>query len=173
MNDPIRSPAPLTLALYQPDIPQNAGTLLRTCACLGVAAALIEPAGFPTSDRHFKRAGMDYLDGVAMTRYASFAAFEGWRQACVPKPRLILLSTAGGVPHWDTRYRAGDILMVGRESAGVPSSVHAAATLSVRIPMQPAFRSLNVAIAAAMVMGEALRQLSWAGEPANKIEDEV
>ena len=150
--------AALTLALYQPDIPQNAGTLLRTCACLGVAAALIEPAGFPTSDRHFRRAGMDYLEAVALTRHASFEAFEAWRAAATPQPRLILLSTAGDLPVWDEAFRRGDVLMVGRESAGVPPEVHARADLRVTVPMRPPFRSLNVAVAAAMAMGEAMRQ---------------
>ena len=155
----MESSASLTLALYQPDIPQNAGTLLRTCACLGVAAALIEPAGFPTSDRHFRRAGMDYLDAVALHRHASFAAFEAWRGAGAPARRLILLSTTGDLTCWDVDYRPGDILMVGRESAGVPEVVHAAADLRVTIPMRPSARSLNAAVAAGMVLGEALRQL--------------
>ena len=155
----MQSSALLTLALYQPDIPQNAGTLLRTCACLGVAAALIEPAGFPTSDRHFRRAGMDYLDTVALHRHASFAAFETWRGAEVPVRRLILLTTAGDRTCWDVDYRPGDILMVGRESAGVPAAVHAAADLRLTVPMRPPARSLNVAVAAGMVLGEALRQL--------------
>ena len=154
-------PAPLTLALYQPDIPQNAGTLLRTCACLGVAAALVEPAGFPTSDRHFRRAGMDYLDAVALARHSSFTAFEAWRLAAVPARRLVLLSKGGDHACWDVVYRPGDILMVGRESAGVPEAVHAAADLRVTIPMRPPMRSLNVAVAAGLVLGEALRQLRF------------
>ena len=154
-------PTPLTLALYQPDIPQNAGTLLRTCACLGVAAALVEPAGFPTSDRHFRRAGMDYLDAVALARHFSFTAFEAWRLAAVPARRLVLLSTGGDHACWDVAYRPGDILMVGRESAGVPEAVHAAADLRVTIPMRPPMRSLNVAVAAGLVLGEALRQLRF------------
>ncbi len=152
-------PAPLTLALFQPDIAQNAGTMLRTCACLGVAAALIEPAGFPTSDRLFRRAGMDYLDSVVLQRHASFGAFEMWRNAGLPKRRLVLLSTTGDCPYWDVDYQPGDILMVGRESAGVPENVHAAADIRVTIPMRPPLRSLNVAVAASMVLGEALRQL--------------
>lgn len=150
---------PLTLALYQPDIPQNAGTLLRTCACLGVAAALIEPAGFPTSDRHFRRAGMDYLEAVSLTRHASFADFEEWRRGAVPGRRLVLLTTAAEQPYWEAGFEPGDILMVGRKSAGVPPVVHAAADLRVTIPMRPPSRSLNVAVAAGMVLGEALRQL--------------
>jgi tRNA (cytidine/uridine-2'-O-)-methyltransferase len=148
----------LTLALYQPDIPQNAGTMLRMCACLGVEAAIIGPAGFPTSDRHFRRAGMDYLDSVTIVRHASFAAFEAWRAGA--GRRLILLSTRAELSYLDCVYQPGDILMVGRESAGVPDEVHAAADLAVTIPMRPGLRSLNVAVAAAMVLGEALRRIN-------------
>ena len=153
--------APLTLALFQPDIPQNAGTMLRMCACLGVEAAIIEPAGFPTSDRHFRRSGMDYLDLVTIARHASFQAFEAWRSKSDAGPRrLVLLSTRATTSYLDCAYRAGDILMVGRESAGVPDDVFAAADLAVTIPMRPDARSLNVAVAAAMVLGEAIRQIS-------------
>jgi tRNA (cytidine/uridine-2'-O-)-methyltransferase len=153
--------APLTLALFQPDIPQNAGTMLRMCACLGVNAAIIEPAGFPTSDRHFRRSGMDYLDRVTILRHASFAAFEAWRKEQAPAQprRLVLLSAHARAGYLDAAYHHGDILMVGRESAGVPDEVAAAAELSVTIPMQPGLRSLNVAVAAAMAVGEALRQI--------------
>lgn len=154
--------ASLTLALFQPDIPQNAGTMLRACACLGVDAALIGPAGFPMSDRNFRRAGMDYLDHVPIARHPSFAAFEAWRAArrtAGEARRLILLSTRGRQDYADCAYQPGDILMVGRESAGAPDDVFAAADITVRIAMRPPARSLNVAVAAAMVMGEALRQL--------------
>lgn len=154
--------APLTLALYQPDIPQNAGTMLRTCACLGVAAAIIGPAGFPISDRDFRRAGMDYLDRVTIDRHASFSAFQDWRAARAragETGRLLLLSTRAALSYLDCDYQEGDILLVGRESAGAPEEVHAAADLTLRIPMRHGLRSLNVAVAAAMVMGEALRQL--------------
>ena len=162
MSEPDRlSPAPpqgrLTLALYQPDIPQNAGTMLRTCACLGVDAAIIEPAGFPVSDRHFRRAGMDYLDHVPIDRHASFTAFEGWRARS--GRRLVLLTTKGAVDYRDFAYRTGDILLVGRESAGVPDHVHEAADARVVIPIRTGLRSLNVAVAGTMVLGEALRQL--------------
>jgi tRNA (cytidine/uridine-2'-O-)-methyltransferase len=150
---------PLTLALFEPDIPQNAGTMLRLCACLGVDAAIVEPAGFPTSDRHFRRAGMDYLDHVSIARHASFQAFEDWRRG-EPGRRLVLLSTRAATSYLDLDYRPGDILMVGRESAGVPDEVLAAADAAVTIPMRPGMRSLNVAVAAAMVLGEALRQTS-------------
>ncbi len=159
---------PLTLALYQPDIPQNCGTMLRLCACLGVEAAIIEPAGFPTSDRHFRRAGMDYLHALEVRRHDSFAAFEWWRlggdasDPTRPPRRLVLLSTRASVPYTSFGFRSGDVLMVGRESAGVPDAVHATAEARVVIPMRPALRSLNVAVAAAMVVGEALRQIGSA-----------
>ena len=148
--------ASLTLALYQPDIPQNAGTMLRLCACLGLDAAIIEPAGFPTSDRHFRRAGLDYLDAVAIVRHLSFEAFELWRQGA--GRRLVLLTTSGALPYSRFAFAPGDVLLVGRESAGVPPAVHAAADARLRVPMRPAFRSLNVAVAAATVLGEAMRQ---------------
>lgn len=147
----------LTLALYQPDIPQNTGTMLRMCACLGVSAAIIEPAGFPVTDRHFRRSGMDYLDAVDIARHISFDAFEDWRRDS--GRRLLLLSTQAAVPYCDFEYLPGDILLMGRESAGVPASVHDAADARLIIPMRPPMRSLNVAISAALVVGEALRQL--------------
>lgn len=147
----------LTLALFEPDIPQNAGTMLRLCACLGLEAAIVGPAGFPTSDRHFRRSGMDYVDHVRIARHASFEAFEEWRRG-EEERRLVLLSTKAATPYLDFDYRPGDILMVGRESAGVPQTVAAAADAAVAIPLRPGMRSLNVAVAAAMVIGEALRQ---------------
>ena len=150
------------LALYQPDIPQNCGTMLRMCACLGVAAAIIEPAGFPTSDRHFRRAGMDYLDAVEISRHASFARFDAWRRAA--GRRLVLLTTRAPRDYTHAAFRADDILLVGRESAGVPDDVHAAADERVTVPMVPPLRSLNVAVAAAMVVGEALRQIARADD---------
>ena len=150
------APTSLILALFQPDIPQNAGTMLRACACLGVGAAIVEPAGFPVSDRHFRRAGMDYLEHVDIARHVSFAAFEDWRRQA--GRRLVLLTTQGATPYTEFDYRADDILMVGRESAGAPPDVHAAADARIVVPIRPELRSLNVAVAAAMVMGEALRQ---------------
>jgi tRNA (cytidine/uridine-2'-O-)-methyltransferase len=153
----------LTLALYQSDIPQNAGTMLRTCACLGVEAAIIGPTGFPVADRCFRRAGMDYLDQVTISRHASFETFQVWRReriAAGEARRLLLLSTRAARGYHDCAYQPGDILLMGRESGGVPEEVFAAADLALRIPMRPGARSLNVAVAAAMVMGEALRQLS-------------
>lgn len=148
--------ASFCLALYQPDIPQNAGTMLRLCACLGVDAALIEPAGFPMTDRHFRRAGMDYLAHVHIERHVSWRAFQDWRAS--NGRRLALLSTRGETPYTDFAFRRGDILMVGRESAGVPDEVFASAEARLRIPVRAGLRSLNVAVASAMVLGEALRQ---------------
>ena len=144
------------LALYQPDIPQNAGTLLRLSACLGIDVDIIEPAGFPVSDRAFRRAGLDYLDHVMIRRHTSFAAFDTTRRA--ENRRLVLLTTRAETAYTDFAFQENDILMVGRESAGVPEDVHAAVDSRVIIPMRHAMRSLNVAIAAAMVLGEALRQ---------------
>jgi tRNA (cytidine/uridine-2'-O-)-methyltransferase len=144
------------LALYEPDIPQNTGTILRLCACLGVTAHLIEPAGFPISDRDFRRSGMDYLDQVIIERHASFAAFDEWRKS--RDLRLILFTTRGATPYLDHAFTPGDVLMFGRESAGVPDPVHAAADARLLIPMQPGLRSINVAMASAMALGEALRQ---------------
>jgi len=149
----------LTLALYQPDIAQNAGTLLRMCACLGVEAALIGPAGFAWGDRSLRRAGMDYLDHVTLSRHACFEDFDVWRRAQRPPRRLVLLTTKSPLSYLDARFRAGDVLMVGRESAGVPEEVAARADLAVSIGMRVGMRSLNVAVAAAMALGEALRQL--------------
>jgi len=146
----------MRIALFQPDIPQNAGTILRLCACLGIEAHIIEPAGFPTSDRAFRRAGMDYLDAVVIVRHRSWPDFEDWRRReC---QRLVLLTTAASFSYLDYRYRAEDILLFGRESAGVPPAVHAAADARLLIPMRRGLRSLNIAAAAAMVAGEALRQ---------------
>lgn len=148
----------MRLALYQPDIPQNAGTLLRLAACLGVAVDIVEPAGFPVSDRAFRRAGLDYLDHVEVTRHVSFAAFDAARRAA--GRRLVLLTTKGAVSHLDAAFHHDDVLMLGRESAGVPDAVHAAADLRVVVPIRTELRSLNVAVAGAIVLGEALRQTS-------------
>jgi tRNA (cytidine/uridine-2'-O-)-methyltransferase len=144
------------LALYQPDIPQNTGTILRLCACLNVEAHIIEPAGFPVSDRHFRRAGMDYLDHVSIIRHDCWPTFEQWRHS--KGLRLVLFSTKGARPYLDFQYATADILLFGRESAGVPDEVVAAADARLVIPVAPDLRSLNVAMAAAMALGEALRQ---------------
>lgn len=146
----------MRIALFEPDIPQNTGTILRLAACLGVEAHLIEPTGFPSSDRAFRRAGMDYLDRVALQRHVSWAAFDAWRQA--ERLRLLLFTTAAATSYLDHAYRPGDILLFGRESAGVPDAVHRAADVRLLIPMRPGLRSINVAMAAAMALGEAMRQ---------------
>ena len=146
----------MQIALFQPDIPQNTGTILRLCACLNVTAHIIEPAGFPVSDRHFRRAGMDYLDQVTIRRHDSWSKFEQWRND--GDYRLILFTTKGSSPYLDHRYGADDILLFGRETAGVPDEVAAAADARLVIPIKPGLRSLNIAMAAAMALGEALRQ---------------
>jgi tRNA (cytidine/uridine-2'-O-)-methyltransferase len=146
----------MRLALYEPDIPQNAGTLMRLAACMGVPVDLIEPAGFPASDRAFRRAGLDYLDHVELRRHASYDRFDAWRHTL--GLRLLLLTTRGDMPYCAFRFARDDILLVGRESAGVPAVVHAQAEARLVIPMRARLRSLNVAVAAAMVLGEALRQ---------------
>ncbi|HEY0909542.1 MAG TPA: tRNA (cytidine(34)-2'-O)-methyltransferase [Bradyrhizobium sp.] len=146
----------MQIALFQPDIPQNTGTILRLCACLNVSAHIIEPAGFPVSDRHFRRAGMDYLDQVTITRHDSWSKFEQWRRD--KAYRLVLFTTKAAGSYLDYRFEAADILLFGRESAGVPDDVAAAADAKVVIPIKPGLRSLNVAMAAAMALGEALRQ---------------
>jgi tRNA (cytidine/uridine-2'-O-)-methyltransferase len=143
----------MRLALYQPDIPQNTGTILRLAACLGAPVDLIEPAGFALSDRDFRRAGLDYLEAAELVRHLDFEAFR----AATPG-RLVLLTTKGVTSYLDFRFAADDVLVLGRESAGVPEEVHRAAVARLVVPMRPGLRSLNVAVAAAMVLGEALRQ---------------
>ncbi|MFB9979682.1 tRNA (cytidine(34)-2'-O)-methyltransferase [Mesorhizobium kowhaii] len=151
MNDRLR------IALYQPDIAGNTGTILRFAACLGLGVDIIEPAGFPLSDRALKRAGMDYLEMADLTRHVDWHAFEDWRKAGTR--RLVLLSTRAAVPYTSFTFASGDILLFGRESAGVPDPVHQAADARLTIPMQGAARSINVALSVAMVAGEAIRQL--------------
>lgn len=146
----------MRIALYQPDIPQNAGTVLRTCACLGVEAHIIEPAGFPVSDRAFRRAGMDYLDAVEIVRHVSWTSFEAWRKAA--GLRLVLATTRASVPYPAFAFESDDVILMGRESAGVPDAVHEAADARIAVPMRPGLRSLNVAVAASLILGEALRQ---------------
>lgn len=146
----------LRIALYQPDIAGNTGTILRMAACLGLAVDIIEPAGFDLSDRNLKRAGMDYLELASLTRHVDFAAFEIWRKA--EGRRLVLFSTKAEASYLDFAYRPNDVLLFGRESAGVPEAVHAAADSRVTI-RQVAGRSLNLAVSAAMAAGEAIRQV--------------
>lgn len=144
----------MRLALFQPDIAQNAGTMLRLAACLGVAVDVVEPCGFAFDERRFRRAGMDYLDRVDLRRHSSWAAFMRDRG----EGRLVLLTTGAETAHTDFAFRPDDTLMVGQEGAGVPREVHDTADARIRVPMAVGLRSLNVALAAAVVLGEALRQ---------------
>ena len=151
MNEGIR------IALYQPDIAGNTGTILRMAACFGLAVDIIEPAGFDLSDRNLRRAGMDYLEMAALTRHVDFAAFDAWRMA--EGRRLVLFTTKAALPYTEFRYADGDIILFGRESAGVPDHVHERADARLTIPMRGGGRSLNLALSAAMAAGEAMRQL--------------
>jgi tRNA (cytidine/uridine-2'-O-)-methyltransferase len=153
----------MRLALYQPDIPQNTGALLRLAACLGVALDIIEPCGFPLSDKSLRRTGMDYVDLVDITLHPSWSAFTAATQA--RQGRVVLLTTTAPKAYCDVRFTPQDVLLLGRESAGVPGEVKQAAALSVRVPLNRRARSLNVAMAAGIVLGEALRQTS--GFPTN------
>ena len=154
----------MRVALFEPDIPQNAGTLMRLSAALGVPMDLIEPAGFVLDDRRLGRALMDYAERLDLTRHDSWRAFEAWRRRLDARPRLLLMTTQGAVRYTDFAYRDGDILLAGRESAGVPEAVHDAADARLIVPMIEGARALNVATATAMVLGEALRQTRWRGE---------
>ncbi len=147
----------MRIALYQPDIPQNTGAMLRLAACLGVAVDIIEPCGFLLDDRRLRRTGMDYLDRVELARHSSWGSFCAAADSA-GQGRLVLLTTTAEVPYCRFGFRPDDRLLVGRESAGVPKEVHDAAAARIVIPMRPGLRSLNVAQAAAMALGEALRQ---------------
>jgi tRNA (cytidine/uridine-2'-O-)-methyltransferase len=147
----------MPIALFEPDIPQNTGTILRLCACLSVEAHLIEPAGFPVSDRAFRRAGMDYLDHVRIVRHISWPAFEAFRRAA--GARLVVFTTRATTSYLDHAFTGTDVLLFGRESSGLPDAVHACADARLLIPMQPGLRSINVAMACAMALGEAIRQI--------------
>jgi tRNA (cytidine/uridine-2'-O-)-methyltransferase len=146
----------MRVALFEPDIPQNAGALIRLGAGLGIAIDVIEPCGFLFSDRGFRRAGMDYLEKADLVRHSSWQAFVASRQG---RPgRLVLLTTRGALPYTGYAFTIEDTILLGRETAGVPQSVHDAVDVRLRIPLRPELRSLNVAQAGAMVLGEALRQ---------------
>jgi len=149
----------LRIALYQPDIAGNTGTILRLAACLGLGVDIIEPAGFDISDRNLKRSGMDYLASVALQRHVNWQRFDEWRKD--GGRRLVLASTKAALPYTRFAFHPGDILLFGRESAGVPDHVHEAAEARILIPMVEGQRSINVAMSAAMIAGEALRQISW------------
>lgn len=143
----------MRIALYQPDIAGNVGTILRLAACVGVPVDIIEPAGFAFSERGLRRSGMDYADSVETARHADWPDFE----AQLPG-RLVLLSTKAAVPLWEAVFSADDTLLFGSEGAGVPDDIHDRADLRIRIPMRPGFRSLNVAVSAGIALAEALRQ---------------
>ena len=146
----------MELALYEPDIPQNTGAMIRLCACLGVPVHIIEPCGFPFSAKAMKRAGMDYIDHVSLTRHADWITFDDWRKSSLQ--RLVLLTTKTNDFYTDFKFQKTDIILVGRESAGVPKVVVEAVDQTLTIPMAPGLRSLNVTTAAAIVLGEGLRQ---------------
>ena len=152
----------LRLALFEPDIPQNTGALLRLAACLAVEVDLIEPCGFLFDDRRLRRAALDYAARVRVTRHASWTQFLAERD---PGSRLILLTTGGTVPFHRFDFAAGDTLLLGRESAGVPDYVHGAAFARVVIPLAAGARSLNVALAGAIALAEALRQTGGFAQP--------
>lgn len=147
----------LRVALYQPDIAGNTGTILRFAACMGIAVDIIEPAGFDLSDRNLRRAGMDYLEMAALTRHVDWDAFQQWRLGA--SRRLVLLTTKATLPYTGFSFTAADILLFGRESAGAPDKVHEAADARLTIPMPGGGRSLNLALSVAMTAGEAMRQL--------------
>ncbi len=151
------TPPAFRIALYQPDIPGNTGSILRLAACLGVAVDIILPAGFDMSDRALKRAGMDYLEIAAATRHDDWSAFQAWRVS--ERRRLVLFTTRAKQAYTSTAFQPGDILLFGRESAGVPQGVHDAADMRVTIPMPGGGRSLNLAMSTAIAAGEAMRQL--------------
>jgi tRNA (cytidine/uridine-2'-O-)-methyltransferase len=160
----------MQIALFQPDIAANVGAVIRLAACLDVPLTVIEPCGFVWDDRRVRRVGLDYVSHARIERVAAFATFDQARRAA--SARLVLLTTCASRPYYAVAYRPDDILLVGRESSGVPDMVHAAADLRVRVPMAPGRRALNVVTALAMVLGEALRQIdgfveavSPSGEP--------
>ena len=153
----------MRLALYQQDIPQNTGAMLRLAACFGLAVDIIEPCGFVLDDKRLRRVGMDYLEHVELRRHTSWSAYVDWRKAAAGDAgRLILLTTKAALSYTEVQYGPADSLLVGQESAGVPDMVRDAADLAVRIPMRQGLRSLNVAMAAAIVAGEAIRQTGLA-----------
>lgn len=146
----------MRLVIFQPDIPQNTGTMVRLAACLGVPVDIVEPAGFDVSDRNFRRSGMDYLDRVEIVRHPSWRAFDAWRRE--KGLRLVLTTTRGATSYVDFSFGEGDAIVMGRESTGAPDYLHDAAEARVRVPLRADMRSLNVAVCAGMVLGEALRQ---------------
>ena len=178
MTGPVRPGLP-ALALLEPDRPHNLGAALRLTACLGVELHVIEPCGFPLDDRRIRQSGLDYIAFARWSRHADFAAFEAaaLRPPTPPEAgteyaprRLVLLTTCAETPYHRASYRADDVLVVGRESRGAPPWLHARADLAVRVPMRPGARSLNVVVAAALVLGEAMRQTGAFDRPAGREE---
>ena len=157
----------MRLALFQPDMPPNTGAMMRLCACLGVGMDSIEPCGFPLDDARLRRAAMDYIDHLDFVRHRSWEDFVSQ----IGTRRLVLLTTKGAVPYTDFAYRADDVLMVGRESAGVPDNVHDRADARIVIPIKPPLRSLNVAMSAAIVLSEGLRQRAGDGATEDAASD--
>jgi tRNA (cytidine/uridine-2'-O-)-methyltransferase len=147
----------LDLALYQPDFPHNTGTLMRLCACFGMTLHIIHPAAFAITPKNLAKGGLDYVDRAAVREHDSFSQFEAWRRA--ENRRLVLMTTKTTQSAYQAEYRSGDILLLGRESAGVPESVADVCELKVRIPMEAGLRSINVSLAGAMIVGEAMRQI--------------
>ena len=157
----------MRLALFQPDIPQNTGTMMRLCACVGLPIDIIGPCGFIFNDKAMRRAGMDYLDMSNCRRHDSWQDFLRYREAHGEEyGRLVLMTTKGSIPYTAFEFRKNDIILMGRESAGVPEEVHQTADARIVIPMNPNARSINMAVSAAMAVGEALRQTNLF--PANK-----
>lgn len=147
----------ISIAMYQPDIPQNMGAMMRLCACMDVSLEIIEPCGFPWNDRKISKSAMDYLAAVKITRHKDWDSFL----LAMGARRIILMTTKGAKLHYDFEFTAGDVLLAGRESAGVPENVHSRADARVVIPMENGQRSLNIVNATAMILGEALRQTKW------------
>lgn len=145
------------IALYQPDIPQNLGAMMRLAACMGSPLDIVEPCGFPWNDKKIERSGMDYIHAVQVTRHNDWSAFRAARAG----KRVILMTTKAATPFYDFQFQAGDILLAGRESAGVPDDIHADVDARILIPMENGQRSLNIVNATSMILGEALRQTKW------------
>ena len=146
----------LKIALYQPDIPQNVGAMIRLCACMGVGLEVIEPASFPWDEKKIKQSAMDYIDALDITRHTSWDAFQDNK-----KGRTVLMTTKAAKPYVDFEFQPDDILLAGSESAGVPQNVHESVDARILIPMQAGQRSLNIVNATSMILGEALRQTRW------------
>ncbi|MAE50461.1 MAG: tRNA methyltransferase [Micavibrio sp.] len=147
----------ISIAMYQPDIPQNMGAMMRLCACMGVSLEIIEPCGFPWNDKKINKSAMDYFSAVQITRHQSWEAFKD----AIGNRRIVLMTTKGAQMHYNFKFQPGDVLLAGRESAGVPDDVHNQVDARIVIPMQNGQRSLNIVNATSMILGESLRQTQW------------